>query len=116
MLGTKYVFDEVEGNFNLFDFIITVGSVADVAVARATGGGACTGPGVNVDDEDGNDATFQVLKVGRVLRLVRIFRSLRMVRNWKSMAHILSAVLRSGPGLVNFSCLLMMFSWVYALA
>ncbi|KAK7247748.1 hypothetical protein SO694_00088166 [Aureococcus anophagefferens] len=118
MLGTAYVFDEADGRFNLFDCVITLGSIADLVVAHATGGGDCRrgGGDADDDDQDSSSGTFQVLKIGRVLRLVRIFRSLRMVRNWKSMAHILSAVLRSGPGLVNFSCLLMMFSWVYALA
>ncbi|KAH8044650.1 calcium ion channel [Aureococcus anophagefferens] len=113
MLGTAYVFDEADGRFNLFDCVITLGSIADLVVAHATGGGDCRrgGGDADDDDQDSSSGTFQVLKIGRVLRLVRIFRSLRMVRNWKSMAHILSAVLRSGPGLVNFSCLLMMFSW-----
>ena len=52
----------------------------------------------------------------RVLRLVRVLRALKIVRQWRSMACILGAVARSGPGLLNFSCLLTIFAFIYALA
>lgn len=117
MLGTSYVFHPTDGHMNLFDGIITVGSIADMVYSFVSGNSECA---ARRADGSGAEATNAValhaLKVGRILRLVRIFRSLRMVRSWKSMSHILSAVMRSGPGLVNFSCLLVMFSWVYALA
>ena len=127
MLGTSYVFDPRDGKMNLFDAVITVGSLIDYVVADVTRTADCYMP-PTYDDDDGaegdDDAAsantgshhVHVFKIGRTLRLVRVLRSLRMVRRWKSMAHILGAVARSGPGLVNFSCLLLLFSFVYALA
>lgn len=118
MLGTKYIFDPDDGKFNLFVAFITVGSVTDLIVESTVGRGSC-GFGHNREfaGGDNKDANMViVIRTSRVLRLVRIFRSLRIVRRWKSMSHILSAVVRSGPGLVNFSCLLSIFLWVYALA
>ena len=38
-----------------------------------------------------------------------------MIKKWKSMYLILSAIMRSGPGLVNFATLLILFMVVYAL-
>lgn len=117
MLGTKYIFDPEDGKFNLFVALITVGSVTDLIVEYIVGRGSC-GFGHDKEFVDGDEESKMVIVVrtSRVLRLVRIFRSLRIVRSWKSMSHILSAVVRSGPGLVNFSCLLSIFLWVYALA
>ncbi|KAJ1445504.1 Ion transport protein-domain-containing protein [Pelagophyceae sp. CCMP2097] len=118
MLGTDYVFDAEDGGFNTFDAIITVGSVVDIIASQGVSGRGCDRVRVDVrrGEGGGDSAALQALRVGRVLRLVRILRSLRIVRAWKSMSHILSAVVRSGPALFNFSCLLVMFSWVYALA
>lgn len=106
MLGTRYVFNPNEGLLNLFDAVITVGSVVELVVEGVVGQPTC-----HVRRE-----SRHFTRIVRPLRLVRIGRSLRLVRHWPSMAHILSAVQRSGPGLLNFSCLLAIFAWVYALA
>ena len=112
MLGTKYIFasDRHEGRLNLFDGLITVGSVVELVLEAANGSDGC---GAQRRQNQG-DSSFA--RAARFLRLFRMLRSLRLVRHWHSMSHILSAVVRSGPGLANFSCLLMLFSWVYALA
>ena len=51
----------------------------------------------------------------RSFRLIRVLRSMKMIKKWKSMNLILQAVITSGPGLLNFSTLLLLFMLVYAL-
>ena len=107
--------------FNVFDFIINVISITEIILlysatcvvrgefyAHSDERSACSAH--RSDNSMLIDAT-----VFRVLRLIRVFRALKIVQKWKSMKHILNAVAASGPGLLNFCCLLLLFSFIYSL-
>jgi hypothetical protein len=86
--------------FNLFDAAINLLSITEILIKLIVAGDK--GPDINVT-------------VFRVLRLIRVCRALKIVQKWKSMKHILNAVSESGPGLFNFCCLLLLFSFIYSL-
>jgi len=84
--------------YNIFDFLVVVVSLVEIGMTVGGSGGGKSG-----------------VSAFRSLRLIRVMRSMKMIKKWKSMHLILSAIMRSGPGLFNFTTLLMLFMVVYAL-
>lgn len=84
--------------YNIFDFVVVVVSLVEIGMKYGGSGGGKSG-----------------VSAFRSLRLIRVMRSMKMIKKWKSMHLILSAIMRSGPGLFNFTTLLMLFMIVYAL-
>lgn len=112
--------------FNVFDFLINMISIIEIilvsaacvphAATRAKSRSVVMTPRRSPSVCRGNSDNVPIdATVFRVLRLVRVFRALKIVQKWKSMKHILNAVAASGPGLVNFCCLLLLFAFIYSL-
>ena len=112
--------------FNVFDFLINMISIIEIilvsaacvphAATRAKSRSVVMTPRRSPPACRGNSDNVPIdATVFRVLRLVRVCRALKIVQKWKSMKHILNAVAASGPGLVNFCCLLRLFAFIYSL-
>ena len=119
-MGTWNYFGD---KFNVFDFLINMISIVEIILVAAACVPHATAHAIaqRCDARQllsacrGNSDNVLDATVFRVLRLVRVFRALKIVQKWKSMKHILNAVAASGPGLLNFCCLLLLFAFIYSL-
>ena len=93
--------------FNIFDGTIVLFSMIEIVLKPI-----CR----KADVCDGLKVTKgKSVQVLRALRLLRVTRAIKMVKRWKSMSLIVNAIVDSGPGLVNFCSLLLLFMIIYAL-
>ena len=84
----------VSDRFNIFDGIIVVFNVLEIVVAE--------GLGLNTGSE---------LASLRAFRLLRLFK---MAQHWKELNHLLTTVLMSLSSVLNFSVIMMLFVFIYA--
>lgn len=85
-LGPKAYFPDT---FNRFDFVVVMFSMIELAVGSE--GGALT-----------------------ALRAFRLLRVFKLLRSWHGLRTVLNAVLKSGDDLFNFSLILCLFIYVFA--
>ena len=92
----------LKDSFNIFDGIIIILSIADIALQYAF-----------------NDANQSIKISGRgaisAFRVLRLFRILKLIKQWSKLKNLFKAILNSLKDIQNFSILLFLFMFVYVL-
>ena len=92
----------LKDSFNIFDGIIIILSIADIALQYAF-----------------SDANQSIKISGRgaisAFRVLRLFRILKLIKQWSKLKNLFKAILNSLKDIQNFSILLFLFMFVYVL-
>ena len=83
--------------FNLFDCLIVIVSLVDFALS------------LTMDEEEQSDGIMSAFRALRLLRVVKL------ARHWKAFQDILSTMLASIVDIGNFSLLLLLIIFIFAL-
>ena len=104
-LKEKYYFDKIGSrrvwnNWNIFDFIVVLGTnIGMITSPPFQGGGGGGGGGSGV---------------AMVIRMFRIGRLLRLVKNYPDLRKIFNALILALPGLVNVAAVVFLLFFIFA--